>query len=290
MSQAILVLAHKNFQQVFDLTKCLSPYFKVYVHFDKKKKLSVEQCQRFKSSSINIFQQFSVNWGAWSICETMLFLMKEALKDPDISYFHFISGQDYPVIHPNDIAKYYENKNNIFMNFSLAKGMRKTGEPLLWWQQYYFDYDKVQRQSYGGILYHRLSLLSQTIRRVNKFKELNISIPIYQGSQWIDLPRDAAKYVIDYLYSHDNVKKMLETGFCSDEFMFQTVLCNSIFSSRIVNENHRFILLKKQHNSVPAILDESNFSQIIASDAHFARKIDSNISKALIRKLKNNTH
>lgn len=283
MSQAILILAHKDTEQVLELSECLKPYFKVFIHFDAKHPLSTKEIKCFTDKDIQVFQKYAVNWGAWSICEAMLFLLEKALVNSSINYFHFISGQDYPVIHPKDISMFYEKQDGIFMKYDSAEGIKKTGEPLLWWQKYYFDYDKIQRQSYFGVLYHRLTLLVQTIKHINKFQTLKIKIPIYQGSQWLDLPRYAAEYVLDFLKSNENIKEMLRTGFCSDEFMFQTVLCNSPFKEKIINNNHRFITLMPQHGSVPAILDETNYNEIVSSGAHFARKIDPDISRKLIR-------
>ena len=290
MSQAVLILAHKDIGQVLELSESLAPYFKVFVHLDAKCPISSEEIGLFHKRDIQVLQQYSVNWGAWSICEVMLLLLEEAIKDPSIEYFHFISGQDFPVIHPKEIYRFYKNKDSIFMKYESVEGVKKTGEPLLWWQKYYYDYDKIKRQSYFGILFHRFTLLVQTIKRANKFKDLKIDLPIYQGSQWLDLPRYAVEYVLDYLQKNENVKKMLQTGFCSDEFMFQTVLCNSPYHEKIINNNHRFITLTPQHGSVPAILDERNYEDIISSDAHFARKIDSNISRTLITAIQKQNH
>ena len=58
-----------------------------------------------------------------------------------------------------------------------------------------------------GKFYHRALLLGQTLFRVDKFKKLNIDLEIYAGANWVDLPRDAASYCINYLESHPNLQK-----------------------------------------------------------------------------------
>ena len=78
---------------------------------------------------------------------------------------------------------------------------------------------------------------------------------------------------------------MLKTGFCSDETMFQTIICNSILKNRIENNNYRYINWKKKNNSCPAILDEEDFYNIQQGNYHFARKIDNKISRKLLNKL-----
>ena len=82
--------------------------------------------------------------------------------------------------------------------------------------------------------------------------------------------------------------KMLQTGCFSDEFWMQTILCNSLkFRQRIVKNHHRYIKWQKQHDSYPAILDMSDFDNIINGDYIFARKFDTKYSKKLISNLNN---
>lgn len=289
MSQAVLILAHKNIPYLIKLADKLLPAFKVFVHLDKNYPLSSTEKDELRSRSITLLQEHYVNWGAWSICASMISLLKNALEDPEITYFHFISGQDWPTLDADEIFSFYENNSSIYLLSSPAKGVRKTGERLELWQQFYFDYDKIPRQTLYGILYHRLSLLKQSLHRVDKLKDLSIELELYQGSQWADLPRDAAEYCVTFLSNNPNVAKMLQTGFCSDEFMLQTILCNSPLKGRIVNDNHRFIKPEKQHGSLPAILDISNYEEITSGNYHFARKIDERWSLELISALDKNS-
>lgn len=284
--QAILMLAHKNIKQIIELTAILNRRFIVYIHLDKKCKLS--QSDRLvieKMKNVYLYNCFNVNWGAFSICEVELFLLNEALKNKDITYFHFISGQDWPVKNIGYIYEFYENTNRIYMTYDLSDNVKKTGEPVILWQKYYFDYDKINRKSIYGKIYHRLSLFYQFLKGINKFKDLNIELKIYHGSQWMSLPRDVVMYCLKYIKENKNYYKMLKTGFCSDETMFQTIICNSILKNRIENNNYRYINWKKKNNSCPAILDEEDFYNIQQGNYHFARKIDNKISRKLLNKL-----
>lgn len=286
--QAILILAHKNIKQIIELVSILNRKFIVYIHLDNKCGISSEEKITLENmKNVFFYQIFNVNWGAFSICKVELFLLKEALKNKNIIYFHFLSGQDWPVKNLDLIYDFYERSNKIYMTYDLSKNIIKTGEPTILWQKYYFYYDKINRKSIYGKIYHRFSILYQFVKQVNKFKDLNIACEIYQGSQWMSLPRDVALYCIQYMKKNKNYYKMLETGFCSDEVMFQTILCNSVFVNRIENNNYRYINWIKKYNSYPAILDENDFCKIQNGNYHFARKFDSNISRKLINKLKN---
>jgi hypothetical protein len=285
VSQAILILAHKNENYVYRLSKFLKQKFNVYVHFDTKFNLSRETKEKFNEANIFVCQKINVHWGAFSIIEATFVLMKEALKNKDNTFFHLISGQDFPTQNINKIYDFYDNNTNIYMWNCLAKTERKSYENVLWWTKYYFYFDKINRRTWYGKIYHRISLLFQMLFNVNKFKNLNIENDIYYGSAWIDIPREPLEYVFSFLDKNPNWYKLFQTSAWSDESLFQTILCNSKYKRNIISDSHRYISWKKKYNNYPAILDISDYDNIKRSNSHFARKIDKNISKELIVKL-----
>lgn len=112
--QAILILAHKNIDQIVQLTDKLNDTFEVYIHIDLKTLLSDSDKEKLNSRShTHWYQKYEVNWGAWSITMAVIFLMKKALKNPNVTFFHIISGQDWPACVPQNIYDFYEN--NIYI-------------------------------------------------------------------------------------------------------------------------------------------------------------------------------
>ena len=286
--QAVIILAHKGIDQVIKLGALLTSKFEVYIHFDKKVDLTWDQEKRLNELGIKYYSFISVNWGAWSVAQATLLMMKEVIKNSKISYVHVISGQDWPVKKLEDIYSFYQNNDKIYMSIEKVDGIKKSGEPIIYWQKYYFNYDKINRKSLYGKIYHRLSMMIQTMLHVNKLKKYKFNGEIYTGSQWVDLPIDVVRYLVEFAQKNLNVMEIFKKGFCSDEFWMQTIIGNNQeLKKRIVNNNHRFIKWEKQYGSYPAILDESNYDEIVASDAHFARKFDFNFSKDLILYLKN---
>ncbi|MFR8033334.1 MAG: beta-1,6-N-acetylglucosaminyltransferase [Lachnospiraceae bacterium] len=284
--QAVLILAHKDAEQVLKLSKILSSHFLVYIHFDKKYHLPVELKNELTSiKGVYVYSEITVNWGSFSIGEAAFLLMREALKNENVSYIHLISGQDWPTKNIKQIYDFYENNDKIYLTYGLAEEEVKSGEPVIYWQKFYFDYDKINRKSLFGKVYHRISIKLQSFLKVDKFRDLGITLPIYQGANWCDLPRDAAIYCIKYLDENENFHKMLSTGFCTDEVVVQTILCNSLYKNRIENCHHRYMKWEKRYNSYPAILDMSDYEDIKKGNYHFARKIDGSISEMLIDKL-----
>ncbi|UTX36500.1 beta-1,6-N-acetylglucosaminyltransferase [Ligilactobacillus salivarius] len=284
--QAILILAHKNVQQVVELSRKLNSNFNVYIHFDKKMTLDDNCLKILENENIRYISQEDVKWGSWSIVRATIALMNLALSDKDNRYFHLISGQDWPIINSQEIYDFFEDKNSIYMERYSADRVKKSHEEIINWQKYYYYYDVINRRKLYGKIFHRLTMKLQGLLKINKFKKLKINLDIYAGSQWGSLPRDAVEFALDYLDSHENVYKMFETGFCSDEFWLPTILANSSkFRNRYENYNYHFIKWTEQHGSYPAILDENNFIELRQSKAFFARKFDADISRKLIEKL-----
>ncbi|WP_019769331.1 beta-1,6-N-acetylglucosaminyltransferase [Streptococcus sobrinus] len=284
--QAILILAHRNFDQIFQLCKTLKPDFEIYIHFDVKIPLNQAQKDLMEQDAIHYISEIDVHWGAWSVTEAELRLMEEALKNPKIDFVHLISGQDWPLQNPKKIREFYEKNDKIYLMAKPAKEETKSGERLIWWQQFYFNYDKINRRSTWGKIYHRVSLNLQRLLRINKLKKLGIDLEIYSGPQWCNLPRDVAQYCLDFMSQYPNYSKMLQTSFCSDEFWLPTIVYNEPkFSERIVGKYYRYIKWEEQHGSYPAILDERDYEAIRSSGAFFGRKFDTAYSQDLINRL-----
>lgn len=284
--QAILILAHKNLKNVIHLADLLSEKFLVYVHCDKKMNINEQELKKLSSSKIKFYSKYDIKWGSYNIVLATVFLAKKALKNPNITYFHLISGQDFPAQPIADIYNFFEENDQIYLNYWKALDMKKKGEPEIWWVKYYFNYDQVNRRTFYGKVYHRILLLLETILRIDKLKHYGIpDEAIYAGQQWFDIPRAAMQFVIDKFDSDKKLQKVLSTSFCSDEIWMQTILCNSVYKDKINKNIHRYILEEKRYNSLPAILDESDYNKIMSSRAFWIRKIDFPYSAKLVEQL-----
>lgn len=284
--QAVLILAHKNVDQTIELAQKLRNSFEVYIHYDKKCKLSEKQRESLDHLKIKYYSKFDVKWGSFNIVRATIFLMEKALENKKNTYFHLISGQDWPIKSVNEIYAFFENTNKIYMNYWPALDVKKSGEPEIWWTKYYFNYNTINRRSVFGKFYHRFLLLGQTILRINKLKKYNIKEDqIYAGQEWIDIPRNALEYALNVYKNDRRMYKIFSTSFCSDEIWLQTILCNSKYKSRISKNIHRYIEARKKNGSFPAILDEDDYKKIISSNCFWARKIEFPVSKGLINML-----
>lgn len=288
-NQAILILAHGNIQQLIALSKRLSEYFLVYIHYDAKNYPNIppDFKQELKSiPNVYILSKYTVNWGAFSIVEATMFLISEVLKNKSVKYLHLISGQDWLAKPAKAIYDFFDGSNKIYITYDLAKNIVKTHENVLLWQKLYYPYDTIKRKTFFGKIFHRVSMLAQIICFVNKFRRYKINYDIFAGSQWWSMPREACEYVNSVYMANEPIVKVMKTGFCSDEMFFQTILVNSeMFKEQIVNDNLRYISWIRKNNSYPAILDIDDYENVSKDNIFFMRKIDFNISRELIDKI-----
>lgn len=127
--QAILILAHKNIEQVTKLATILHNNFEVYIHFDKKMNIPENYKQILDKKNIHYISKIDVHWGSWSIGAATVLLMKEVLKNRQIEYIHVISGQDWLTIPSKNIYDKFIDNDRIYMTYSKAKNVKKKVNP-----------------------------------------------------------------------------------------------------------------------------------------------------------------
>lgn len=281
MKHAILLLFHQDIQQLERLISCFDDDFNFYIHIDKKYKISKLEIDKLREMSqvAKVYSKYKVNWGGFNIVRAQLYLLKEIVKDKSIDYIHFMSGQDYPIKSINYIRNFFElNKGKEFIevmdlpNYKWDKG----------------TYDRFSYYRLFDCFNHRCNLGRLVI---DLFVEIQIylkykrSIPnyydhLYGGSNWMSITRECAEYITNNY--NRNFYSRLKMTFAPDETFFHTVILNSHFKDKIVNNNYRYIIWKFRNHSIPAVMDETDWKDILMSDALFVRKIDKNISNNLL--------
>ena len=128
MIQGILIIAHKNFIQLYHLIEYFSSECYVFIHIDKKAKFLDFELQKLRElpQVKGIYQKYSVHWAGFSILKCELYLLGKAMKYPEIGYFHLLSGQDYPIKPLKDFISFFSSycfiKNLSFTLFIFSFG------------------------------------------------------------------------------------------------------------------------------------------------------------------------
>lgn len=278
--QAVVISAYKDSNYLQRLINFFQDEFKVFIHIDKKSSINIEDLDF--NSNVSIYKKYKINWGSYKHLLAILFCLREVIKYPDIKYIHIISGGDIPVKQIKDFKK-FENSNKIFMEHIKVT---ELNDPFI-----------KKRYEYGT-RFPNLDSRKKLIRIVNKLYQMThrpkkkigdySENQLYKGLIWMSLPKDALNYVLAHSEKY-NVLDSIKNVTIPEEFYFQTILMNSDFRNNISSNNITYNdWTKERHGSLPAILDETDFSKIEAGNYYFARKIDSSVSKELIKKISKN--
>ncbi|NJC25651.1 beta-1,6-N-acetylglucosaminyltransferase [Neolewinella antarctica] len=282
MKHAALITAYKDFEQLKVLINELGDGFNVYVHVDKKSVVPAATIHEVRQlpNVAYVGQDYKVNWGAVNHLKSYIKLARTALTNADNQYFHLITGQDYPVQSSRHFASLMEGDDRSYLeHFSLPSPRWSGGglERL----EYYNLCSLIDAKQHGKWV-NRIIRLQKLVKFKRPISE-DLG-QLYGGSTYWSLSREILRYVIDFTDRNPSILDRFKHTFCAEEIYFQTVVMNSPFAHKVVNDSRRFIDWAKAEEGSPPFLDESDYSAIVSSDCLFARKIDGRETE-LIEKL-----
>ena len=287
MKQAILITAYKNYSHLKKIINFFDEDFQIYVHLDRKSKISPEEIDVFVTNNkVKFFcRKYKVNWGGLNHLKSILFLAKEALKDENNFYFHLISGQDFPIRSCEDFKSFFQINSirNYIDHFEVPfSGWGGNGglDRLSYFNFYdLFDAKKMSQSRW----------ITKTVKAQKKIgyeRALPKTLSnLYGGSTWWSLNREAVDHCITFTLKNKGFLNRFKHTFCSEEFYFQTILMNSGLKDSMLKDNLRFIDWQKNNGASPAILGMADLTKLNNSNAFFARKFESSASLKLLASL-----
>lgn len=266
----ILILAHKNHNQIMRLINHLKTDFDLYVHIDKRNKLNIKSFD-----NVNVYKEFKTYHGGVSLVIATLFLIEEAYKNNYDRYI-FISGQDVPLKTNKEIINFFDtNKNKEYISYESINNSEAMYKEMSFRLNSY-NFGKLYR-----LIFHR------NIRELlSNFPLIKRTTPenIYYGSQWWNLTNNAIKYILDYTKQNPNFLKRFNYTWGSDEFYFQSILLNSEFKNNCINDNLRYLIWGVGTPINFTIKDYDDIKNNINNNI-FSRKFDENFDNDIINKL-----
>lgn len=276
MKQAVLVTAYKDIAHLRRIAAYFGHGFELYIHVDRKSAVSATELSELGSmpAVARISRRFRVNWGGRNHLRSILHLVRESLKNPELEYFHLISGQDFPTRSLESFDEFFRvNRGVDFLeHFSLPADCWDGGG--LDRIRYFQPYDLIDAKR----SMHRIRSLLRLQQRLGISRPIPKELPkLYGGSTYWSLGRPTVQLVHDYTIRHPQLLRRLIHTFCSEELYFQTVVLNADSARRISGFNLRYIKWPARDEPAsggPAVLDEHDFLPIRQSEAFFARKFD----------------
>ena len=283
MKQGILITAYKNFEHLIDIASYFNHHFEIYIHIDKKTNIPIGTIETLQNlpQVILISRKYKVNWGGINHLKCILYLSKEALKNKTIKTFHLISGHDFPIKNNSYFIDFFKenSENDFFSYFELPSNRWPNGMDRI---EYYNLYDILDAKKYRNYILKFVKLQ----KTLNIKRRITKNTPkLYGGETWWSLTRETLSYVVNYSIQNKQLLKRLKHSFCSEEIYIQTVIMNSDFAEKAVNDSLRYIDWTNRNGNFPANLDLCDLEKIKISHKIFARKFDFPVSSELKLKL-----
>ena len=289
MNHAFLIQAHKFpelLYQIIDKLDAINHYF--FIHIDKRSKemLSSSYIEKISNkSNCFIYSEYAVNWGSEKQFWTTLYLIKKALQYKiAFTYYHLLSGQDYPVKSNKEIDNYFNlNCGNSYMGIINSSDMDKR------YMVYHFDRIINSRGNFINRIFRKICEYIVNIQILIYKKGISIrptlNKQLYKGSSWWSLHHELIVYIENYINKHPQFLKRFNYTTCCDEIFFHVIIMNSQYANTIINDSLRFVDWSDISRGYPCVLDETDFNQIINSNCLFCRKIEPYKSKQLLDKI-----
>jgi hypothetical protein len=270
---AYFISAYKNPESVIRLINALADDSDLfYIHFDKNVqdqtfgnwRTLIEKNSRTKN--ITIRSEFRIKWGSFDVPKATLNSMNY-FEGSDYDYFINLTGECYPLQPISQIKGTFTDQDSGFMTF---------------WKMPYEGWYK------GGmdrINNHFFFLPQKKYPYVRKIgiprlrRKLPFNLKPYGGWALFCLPKELVSYVLEFLEENPSVKSFFKHTFAPGEMMFQTILMNSQFRDRIVNDNKRYVDFVGSH---PRILTKEDYSEIKNSGKLFGRKFDPTVDDEIL--------
>jgi hypothetical protein len=279
MKIAILILAHKNQSQVQRLINHLKSDFDIYIHVDSNANIEI-------NSDKNVIQVVSlpVYWGSYNLVIATLRLLEKAHANRYDRYI-LISGQDIPIKPNSSIALFFQNSPDL-------QFIEHEKLPRRSWASHDGGFDRISlyypnKKPYKTIYTWLTEFAFWVVRKAQKtfpILKRNIFDSYWGGAEWLNLTGDCVEYILNYLSSNKQYLRSFRYTRCTDEIFFQTIIMNSPFAKKCVQNYLRYVDFETGPE-YPRTLRGDDYSKLIRSDALFARKFDANVDKGVIEKI-----
>jgi len=265
---AYFILVHrfpKQFKRLFKAIYDPENYYLIHVDL-KAEKHVMQDIQEFLKNYSNTFIMKSENvvWGGYSMVQSELSGMKYLLsKNIKWDFFINLSGQDFPLKSQRFIRDFLKkNRNKNFIE--VANQAIERPDTMNRLENYF------QETSNG--------FTGKTYKRA-----LMKDVTFYIGGQWMILSRSCCEFIC----SSSEVRKFEDfyrNTLIADESFFQTVLMNTSFNEKIVNDDKRAIIWVPDGDIKlrPKTLLETDLGFLLEGKNLFARKFDEEIDALVL--------
>ncbi len=210
------------------------------------------------------------DWGRPGLALAVLRLVGEAAaRVPDLSWFLLVSGQDYPTRAFRDVERELAASTRDGHVRSFPVDADPSGDVHPW--------QAVTRRRY--LTRVRLPHTHRSVPAPRRWPDPGTRL--FVGDMWVDLGAAAVHHVLEQRPRLAAVERYLLRCKIPDEALLPTLLLNDAGHLDLSGERRRY-LRWTEGDWHPAQLDDRDLEPALASDAFFARKLDSVRNAALL--------
>lgn len=276
---AYLILAHKNAPQVARLIRAIDhPENRFFVHVDKKAPETLRQLTELCENNPRVIfaKPRACTWGSYQLVSAEIALLQMA--GPDYSYYHLLSGQDYPLRPQDEIREAFESRKRQFVHFS----------PKSEWPNIIRERVSVTRHPAFAGRSTRCAALERKLAHLQMSLMANRTDPAVRygyGSQWFSIRSNLA---MDFANNEAWVSQHFGKSFCSDEFALQSFVLTFGYEDELAfpigtpsEEACMRCIDWSGGGAHPQLLREADERRLFFSPGLFARKLDLAMSPKL---------
>lgn len=274
---AHLILTYKNPEQLSRLVKAIKhPNAEIFIHVDRKVEIKPFLKLAETPGVHFIEKRHYIVWGGYSITKCYIDSMEEIMSKGTFDYIVLMSGQDYPLKPIDEFHRHLKQNNG----YSIMSVEKKTPSSR-WWRyahERFLFYHFNDFKFFGRKFVHKLS------KRILPGR--NFVFPDYElyggpGATFCALTSDAAGYVVNFMKKHTNARRFAQLTHASDEFWFQTLLMNSPYRDKIINQPLWYIDWGGMSKH-PRILTVLDYPSLVQSEMFFGRKFDMYVDETVL--------
>lgn len=266
MKLAYIIMAHSQPQQLKRLVSILqSDTASFFIHIGKKAESTYQEAVELLRCFPNVYflPRRYTYWAHPSLVKAAVTGLKTLVHSGvSYDYVSLLSGQDYPIKKISDIERFFEqNAGKQFINYEIVDSTNPRNQLIVPW-------NVTTRLEYWHFMYRNRMIYIPTKRK------MPFGYTPYVGYLWWSFSREFVEYMVNFLEEQPRYTRFFDNVYISDEFFFQTLLLNSPFKDKAVNDDLRFADWDNPDFGVPAIFLTSDFERLQNTHHPFARKFD----------------
>lgn len=263
------------------ILKMTHPDFDFFIHVDKKIDIKPYLYLGELQNVYFIQNRIDVRWAGFNTVKALFNGIREICHTGNnYNFINVLSGQDYPLKSANQLSSFF--KKNTGKEFIAYRDILND------WTSAQSRYKKFHLTNFrfnGQALFGQHSL-ERLINFLFKSRNIPYKYHPYGESMFWMLSPETALYVANKVENDKKLKCFFYYTWASDEFLFQTIIMNSEYKHKVINNNYRYIDWSEQKAN-PKILNVNDFEKLKYSSKLFARKFDVSEDEVILNMIDN---